>query len=211
MTPATRSQMQRLLASEFERHGWPYDLDTVPGILDEVERVGVVEPDRLAAKVPAEYIDRVGATRADLARAIAAAIGDRELSIETTTTITIQDNRYSINVAAGARISGGTFNTGSQISIQGDSPKDDILDAVATLVTAGLGGEWNIEAVEDLARVVAARDDVTVADVQQRTLAAAKEAGTEAGQVKGLLTQIAAGTATGVLTTGVTAALGALT
>src|SRR5450759_3368134 len=51
MTPTTRSEMQRLLASEFERHGWTYDLNVAPAILDEVERTGIVEPDRLASKV----------------------------------------------------------------------------------------------------------------------------------------------------------------
>jgi hypothetical protein len=203
--------MQRLLASEFERHGWTYDLNVAPAILNEVERAGIVDPERLATKVPAEYIERVGATRADLVDAIACAIGGLELKVETQNTLTINDNRYSINVAAGAQITRSTLNSGSQVSIQGESPKDDILDAVATLVTAGLGGEWNVEAADDLAQLVAARVDITPEEIQRRTLAAATASGADAGQVKELLREIAAGTISGVLGTWIVAALGTLT
>ncbi|HEX3518854.1 MAG TPA: hypothetical protein VHT29_07460 [Solirubrobacteraceae bacterium] len=201
--------MQRLLATEFERHGWTYDLNTVPAILDEVERTGTVEPHRLAANVPTEYIERVQATRADLVDAITSAIGGRALATETRNTLTIHDNRYSIKFDAGAHISGSTLNTGSQISIQGDSPSEDILDAIATLVSAGLGGEWNVEAADDLAEMVAGRADITPEEIQRRTLAAA--AGADASQVKELLREIASGTISGVLGTWIVAALGSLT
>jgi hypothetical protein len=211
MTLATRSEMQRLLASEFERHGWTYDLNVAPAILDEVERTHSVDPGQLASKVPAEYVERVGATRGDLVEAIARAIGGRELKAETQNTLTINDNRYSINIAAGAQITGSTLNTGSQISIRGDSPKEDIFDAIATLVTAGLGGKWNVEAADDLAQVVAARADITPEEIQRTTLAAATAAGADASQIKELLREIAAGAISGVLGTWLIAALGSLT
>jgi hypothetical protein len=208
-----RAEMQRRLATEFERHGWEYDLTTSSDLLDEVERAGSVDPERLAVMVPREYRERVGATTMDLHGAIKHAIGGRTLTPEqppTHNTITINDNRYSIKVGEGAQISGGNLNTGSQIAIQGGSPKEDVLDAVATLVTAGLGGEWNVEAIDDLARAVAARDDITLEDVRVRALDAAQQTGAGGAKIRALLEQIASGTAIGVLTPGITAALGHL-
>ena len=211
MTAATRTEMQRLLAHEFERRGWSYDLVTVPTILDEVQRVHVVEPERLAETVSAEYLERVGATRVDIAGAIKDAIGDRELVAETTTTMIVNDHRYSINFGTGAQVTGSSLNTGAPISVQGGSPKEEILDALATLVTAGLGGEWNTEAADGLAQVIAGRGDISSRDIQDRALAAAEAAGTDRGRARELITQVASGTVSGVLAPWIIAALGQVT
>ncbi len=207
MTTATRAEMQRLLAAEFERRGWEYDLSTVPSLLDEVERTGTVEGQHLADKVPADRLRRIGATRADLAVAITDAIGGRTLATEQApVTIAINDHRHSVNLGPSASI-GGNVNTGSQISIQGDSPNDDLLDALATLVTAGLGGEWNVEAADDLAQVINRRADITHEAIQQRVLEAAHETGAGREKAKWLLTQIAQSSISGAVGVGVTTAL----
>ena len=210
MSAATRSEMQRLLATEFESRGWDYDLSTVPDILAEVERVGTVKPEQLAGKVSGAYLERVGATRTDFAAAVQNAIGGHTLVPEPSHSVEITHNDHSITVGHGTQVSG-NLNTGSQIAIQGESPIDDVLDAVATLVTAGLRGEWNVEAVDNLAQIVASRQDITYDDVQQRAFAAAQQADADTGQVKALLTQIASGTSSGILATGIIAALSHLT
>jgi hypothetical protein len=203
-----RAEMQRLLAAELARRGWDYDLTTVPAILDEVEHAGTANPERLAGRVSSEYLNRVGASRADVADAIEQAIGGRTLTPPPAAPggVTI-DQRNSINIGAGAQITGGNINTGSQISIRNDSPREDVLDALATLVTAGLGGEWSTEEADDLSRVLAGRDDVNGDDIQQRTINAATKSGADHAQIKALLTQVGTSTAVGVLTPAITAGL----
>jgi hypothetical protein len=213
MSGADRAEMQRLLASELERRGWEYDLTTVPGILDEVERTGTVDPTHLAGRVSGEYLNRVGASRADVADAIAQAIGGRTLTRPPSPppAITI-DNRNSINFGDGAQISGTNINvnSGSQISLRGDSPKEEVLDAIATLVTAGLGGEWSTDEADELDRVVASRQDILAKDVEDTTLLAAEQAGASGFSAKALAQQVVGGTASGVLASAVVAGLTSL-
>jgi hypothetical protein len=201
-----RAGMQRLLAAELERRGWEYDLTTVPGILDEVQRTGTVNPTFLAGRVPSEYLNRVGASRADIAEAIESAIGGHTLTTDQPAPTVHVDNRNSINIG-GANISGGSFNTGSQIAIHGGSPKEDVVDALATLVTAGLGGEWNTEEADALDGVITKRDDISGDDIQQRTVDAVTKSGASHAQIKALLTQVATGSAVGTLTPAITAGL----
>lgn len=211
MSGADRAEMQRLLASELERRGWEYDLTAVPAILDEVEQTGTVEPTHLAGRVSGEYLNRVGATRADLADAIAQAIGGRTPTPPPSppSAVTI-DSRNSIHFGDGAQITGTNINTGSQISLRGDSPKEDVLDAIATLVTAGLGGEWNTEEANQLDRVIAGRQDIVAKDVQAATLHAAEQAGASGFSAKALAQQVVGETASGVLASAIVAGLTSL-
>jgi hypothetical protein len=211
MSGIGRAEMQRALGAEFARRGWEYDLTTVPAILDEVEHIGTVNPVHLAGRVSGEYLNRVGASRADVADAIAQAIGGRELTPPPSTPAAVTiDNRNSINFGAGAQISGGNINTGSQISLRGDSPKEDVLDAIATLVTAGLGGEWNTDEAGELDRVVAEREDIVAKDVQDATLRAAEQARASGASAKALVQQVVGETASAVFAPAIIAGLASL-
>ena len=202
--------MQRLLAEEFERQGWTYDLATVPRILEEVSQTGTGDPQRLAAQVPADFLARSGTTRAQVADAIGRAIGGKVLEIERDAGTTLVFNDHSITLGAGAHVSGGNLNTGSQVVVQANSDKADVLTAVAALVTAGLQGEWSPEAASELAQLIDSRADITVEDVRDTTVQAAEEVGSEPGRVQTLLTQIATGAMSGALGTGISAGLGSL-
>jgi hypothetical protein len=212
VSAADRAEMQRLLAAAFERRGWEYDLETVPAILGEVERTGAVGPTQLAGRVSSQYLNRVGASRGDMADAIAEAIGGRTLAPQPSAApaVTI-DNRNSINFGPGAQIGGSAnLNTGSQISVRGDSPKEDVLDAIATLVTAGLGGEWNTEEADELDRAIAGREDIAAADVQAVTVRAAENAGGDGVSRKAFAQQLAAEAGSSLLVAAILAAVQSL-
>jgi hypothetical protein len=212
VTSVGRTELQRRLAAEFESRGWDYDLATVPAILDELEQKGSANPTRLAEAVSSDFLARNRATRGEVADVIAIAIADRTVQrgVGGAVQITINDHSHSINVGPAAHVSGTSLNTGSQVAIHGASPKDDVLDAVATLVTAGLRGDWNVEAAEELGHVVEARADVDYEDVRQRALVASEHLGTDIARAKSLLEQIAVSGLGGALGTGIVAALGAI-
>jgi hypothetical protein len=210
---ASRAEMQRLLAAEFERRGWVYDLATAPTLLNAIEQQGELDAASLARAAPSSFLQDNDTSRDELAEAIQAAIGNLSLAPNQPSRrveININDNRHSVNLAEGARIESSNVNTGAQIAINSESPKEEVLDAVATLVTAGLGGEWNTEAVEDLAQLASTRPDISLNDIQARTVSAAQEVQPTGGQVRALVNQIAAESSAGVLVTGVTLGLGAL-
>jgi hypothetical protein len=70
----TAAQMQRLLAEEFERRGWEYDLSTGRAIVDEITRFGSVDAHALAQVVPGGFLARARATRRDIEDAIVTAL-----------------------------------------------------------------------------------------------------------------------------------------
>ena len=95
--------------------------------------------------------------------------------------LNIEGNSFTL-VGAGASISGENVNVGSgtQINVQSDAPKDEILVAVRALVSAGLAGDWNVDAARQVEAVVDARDDIALEDVQEVTAEVVKEeAGTQ--------------------------------
>jgi hypothetical protein len=212
MSVVGRPEMQRWLAEAFRRRGWEYDLTTVPAILDEIERSGTVDPSRLADRVSGEYLNRVGASRGDVTDAIAEAVGGHTLAPQPSAAPAVMiDNRNSINFGPGAQIGGGAnLNTGSQISLRGDASKEDVLDAIATLVTAGLGGEWNTEEARELDRTIAGREDIAATDLQAVTARAAADAGADGVGLKALAQQLAAETGSALLAPAILAAVQSL-
>jgi len=210
MSDATPSALQRLLAEEFERRGWHYDLAIGRELVEEIERRQRVDVQALARRVPATYLDQNRATREDLAQAIESAVGGRRPVEEEPTTLIINDNRYSLNVGPGAEISGGTFNVGAgtQINVQLNAPKDEVLTAVSALVRSGLAGDFNAAAAAALAGIIDTRADVTLDDIASVTREAAVTADPDVGRVRGFLAQIATSAVGGALGTGMSAGLG---
>ncbi len=112
MSDATPAAIQRLLAAEFERHGWEYDLTVGREIVEEAERRGTVNGGDLAKGISADFLARTGASRDEIADAIDRAIGGRTRKREeqTKTTVVINDNRYQVNLGQGARIADSKLN-----------------------------------------------------------------------------------------------------
>jgi hypothetical protein len=70
---ATPAELQRLLASEFARRGWEYDLSVGPPIAEEVLRRGTIDPRALARLVSRDFRERAHASPEDVAEVISSA------------------------------------------------------------------------------------------------------------------------------------------
>jgi hypothetical protein len=210
MTPAA---MQRLLATEFERHGWDYDLSVGRDILEEAERRGEVDGTALAKRVSAEFLARNGASREDLAVAIESAIGGRQLKREAEqTTIVINDNRYQVNLSGGSQIKSSKLNVGdgTQINVDVKASKENVLAAVEALLRSGLTETWNADAARDLASVIDEREDIDVEDVREITTEVVRAEQPKQGRVRTMLNEIAVSGLGGALSTGISSGLGEL-
>lgn len=211
---ASRADLQHRLATAFSAQGWPYELDVGSAILDGMPEDRTPDPATLAARVPPTYFARHGLTRHDLAAVLARALGAEviEPSPSQTVQITMNDNRHSIQISSGAVVSNANLNTsGNQLVLHADAPREDLLEAVRLLVSAGLDGEWNGAAAGDLAELVAGRDDIALDDIRAAATQGAGGEQADRGKVKALLGKVAVGTTTSLVTTGIIAALGALT
>jgi hypothetical protein len=213
VSAATRAELQRLLAGQFESRGWEYDMNLGADIAEEVGRRGLVDPPGLAGRVSGTWLARNRTTREDVAAAIERAIGGRtpEPEQHPATVLTVYNNDYSLSMAPGSTISGGQVNVGgTQINIQADVSKDEVLAGIGALVRAGLDGGWNPEAAGALAAAVDARSDIGFEDVEGVVVEAAEAASEppDEGRIRGMLRSIAEQGVGGALGTGISAGLG---
>jgi hypothetical protein len=206
---ATPSEMQRRIATEFERNGWEYDLTVGTELVAAIERSGSADAAALVQRIPSDFLARNNATREDVAAAIERAVGGASVERETAAaTLVINDNRYSINQGPGATIAGSTINVGgTQINVSVDVEKQDVLAAAETLIRAGLTGSWNSAAARDLAAVIDQRGDVTVDEIRELTAEIATTEKPTSGRVRDFLTEIAANALGGALSVGISAGL----
>lgn len=213
MTDSTPAELQRLLAAEFDRQGWEYDLSVGRQLVDEIERRGEVDGRKLTHSLPAEFFERNRTSRADVAAAIERAVGGQTLKRETrSATVVITDNRYQVNLGAGSQITNSKLNVGDgiQINVDIDASRDDVLAAVEAILRAALAGNWNEDAARDLASLIDERDDIDFDDVRQLTMEVVQAEQPNQGRVKELLGNLATGGLAGALGTGISAGLGEL-
>jgi hypothetical protein len=209
MIETTPSTLQRLLADEFTRRGWRYDLSVARDLLGEIEKSGAIEPAVLAGKVSTTFLEANVVTRAAIADAIGNALAGRTLVAEAPSTLIINDHRYSLHIGAGAQVSQSSLNVaGNQIVIHASSSRDELTAAVAALVRTGLAGTWNPDAARELARVVDSRSDVTFEDVDALVRETAESEKPDARQIRSLLSAVATNALGGVLGTGLASGLG---
>lgn len=209
---ASRAALQRSLAAAFEAQGWPYEHAFAPALFEQMEKLGTSDGATLAQHVSADFFDRHHITREHMGRVLDQAIGGQTLERDAPneTTLVFTDNRYSLQIGNHAQVTNSPLNTGNQIIVQASASKEDLIAAVSALVRGGLSDDWNDDAAKQLAQVIDGRDDITIEDVRNAARAAAEAEQAEPSKVKALLAKIATGTASGVLGTGITAALGAL-
>ena len=212
MTDTTPSELQRLIAAEFDRRRWEYDLDVGPKLVAEIERSGGVDADQLARLLPAEFFHRNQTTRANVAGALERAVGGRtpKRGAAGATLVFADNRRYELKIGKGTQISNSPINvgTGTQFNVSLDASKTDLLGAVEAVIRAGLAGDWNADAARELADVIDGRGDIDYDDVREITAAVAKAEQPKQGRVKKFLTDIAVGGLGGTLGTGVSAGLG---
>jgi hypothetical protein len=212
MMPASASEIQSLLAAAFERRGWTYDLGTGRAIAQRALDLGGTDASVLVEAVPAEFLARNGVDRADVAATIGVALaGVVPREAVAPSSITINDNRYSISVGGSATLSGSNLNAGGvQLVVSDDAPSEAILEAVSALVRSALVGSVDPGALAALGAVVEGRDDVDHDDVRRAAAAAFEAEQPDISRVKALLAVIATNAIGGALGTGLSAALGAV-
>jgi hypothetical protein len=212
MTEAPPARMQSLLAAEFDRRGWEWDLAVGRDIVCEVERRGKVDAERLAKHASPTYLARNSTDRSAIAEAIESALGGSVPAAPpraVPTTLIVGGTHHTLTMEAGARISDSRFTVGgTQINIEADTSKQEVLAAVAALVRAGLADQWNAEAAGALAQAIDARDDIGFEDVQEVTGDVVSSEAPRQGRAKAFLAKVAAGGIGGALGTGISAAVG---
>lgn len=209
MTEASASELQRLLAVEFDQRGWQYDLDTAHSMVEEAIRTGAVDGEALAARAPVAFLRRNHTDRDALARAIERAIGGRLPMLEQHAAVTLvaQDNRqYHLSMAQGAQISGSNVDVGgTQINIQPSAGRDELLEGVRALVRAGLRANWDVDAAHALGRALEGRDDIDYTDVEEVTAEVVKEEAPSKRPIRDFMTKVAASGLSGAMTAGIVA------
>jgi hypothetical protein len=211
---ASSAELRRLLAAEFDRQGWDYDLTTGARLIDQIKSEGRVDGKRLAEVLPAEFFQRNSTNKDLVASAIERAVGGSSVEEKppVPTTINIADNRHQVNLGPGAQIIGSNLNVGdgAQLNLDVKSSKDDVLAAVDAILRAGLAGDWNGDAADALASLIGERGDIDFEDVRRVTTEVVVAEQPRQHRVKALLGQIAAGGLAGALGTGMSAGLGEL-
>jgi hypothetical protein len=211
MTPETPTALQQQIASEFERNGWTYDLITGRVLLAAIERSGVADAQALARAVPHDFLVRNDTTREAVADAIDRAVGGKSVQREAAqpATLVIKDHRYSINLGPGARIESSNVNVGgTQIVVDVNVDKGDVLAAAETLIRAGLAGQWDPTAAVELASVIEERSDVTVDEIRELTKEVVEAEKPTSERIKSFLADIAKNAIGGALGAGMSAGLG---
>lgn len=208
---AGRAELQRRLATEFERQGWSYEPDIGPALLDYIAQSGPADGATLAQRVSADFLDRHNITRGAIAPVLDRALGGKtvEADLPFAPTLVYTDN--SIHIGGQAQVTDSQLNTaGNQLVIQETTSKHELLAVVSALVRSGLAGHWNEGAARELAQAIDSRADITIEDVREIATAAAEAEEADAGRIKVLVTKISTGAISGALGAGIVAALGAL-
>jgi hypothetical protein len=212
MTPVTSTEVQRLIATAFDAQGWEYDLSVGPKFVEAIRKRGVAEPAQLARLLPGAFFERNRVDRSLVEKAIASAIGGRSVREDSPVpaTIVIGGNNYQLDVGPGASIVNSNINIGegTQVTVDGDASKENVLLAIEAIVRAGLADDWSDDAGRDLGRLLDSRSDLSYEDVQHVAVDVVKAEQPTRQRVKDFLTRIAASGLSGALTTGITAGLG---
>jgi len=211
MTDISPVALRSRIADTFDRRGWPYEPRLGEQMLAGLAPGAVVEARNLASRLPADYLDRNGIDRAQLTAALTEVNGLTFIAAPNTQTVVVNDNRYQINMAGHAKIEGSNVNVGGpQINVSEGASKADVLAGLRVLLVAAFGGDWNEEALTDLARLIDEREDLTVEDVRALTAEIGIEENASPGRVRELLEKVGAGTLAGTLTAGLSAGFGHL-
>jgi len=166
------SELRRRLAAEFDEQGWDVGRNAIPQLLDDITRDGEVDGARLAESLPANFFQGNRTTKKLVATAIERAIGGKTIDDPAPVPAVHIDNRYQVNLGKGAEVSGSNINVGdgTQINVDVNSSKDDVLVGVEAILRAGLNGDWDIDAARALAELVGERQDISETDIEKLTV-----------------------------------------
>jgi hypothetical protein len=199
-----------LIADEFGRQGWDYDLSVGRELVKHVTPGAEVDPNQLAQAISATFLQKNHTTRDAVRSAIQQAIVGFTLVVENpaVTSLVVHGNNHSLTLGDNASISGNLNVGGTQIVIADSASKEELLDGVAALVRAGLTGELNADAARALGDVIAARNDIDIGDVESVAFEVVKIEKPTEGRVRSLMASLSTQALSGALAIGLASGLG---
>jgi hypothetical protein len=197
MSGEPAAQIETLLAAEFDRQGWEWGLDIGRTLLDGVEPLGQIDGEALAARIPADFLQRNRTTRQNVASAInraarglSVASGSRQDSVQ----ITIQSgDTYNVSFGANANLQNSPFNIGPgrQLQIDSSSTSEDLATALGALVAAGLAGEWDEQAARAIGGSIEDQQKISLEEARAAVLEAGRDVAPDPSAVRGFIEKVA--------------------
>jgi hypothetical protein len=213
MTAETPDRIETLLAGEFNQQGWQWEPGTGATLVGEGERLGRVVGETLAAKLPADFLQRNRTTREQVASAIDRAAGGLTVTHEPTAAsiqIIVQNgDSYNVSFGPGANIQNSPFNIGpgSQLQINSQSTTGDLAAALGALVAAGLGGEWDDEAARAIGASIEDQKKISLEEARAAVLESGKEIAPQPSRILEFIEKVAVSGLGSFLTTAITLGL----
>jgi hypothetical protein len=197
MAAESTDRIETLLAAEFDRQGWEWGLDIGQMLLGAVEPLGRIDGEALAARIPADFLQRNRTTPKNVAAAIDRVAGGLSVAPEspqTSVQITVQSgDTYNVSFGANANLQNSPFNIGPgmQLKIDSSSPPEDLAAALGALVAAGLAGEWDEQAARAIGGSIEDQQKISLDEARAAVLEAGREVATEPSAVRGFIEKVA--------------------
>jgi hypothetical protein len=216
MTQLTPADLERLLAHEFDRQGWQYELGLGKNLVVAAVDHGSVDGATLSALVPSEFFSRNCATREHLAAAIDRVAGGAPIAAEVvppSIQITVQSGAsYTVDIGAGANFQNSPLNVGpgTQLQVNSQSTSGELTTVLGALVAAGLGGEWDQDAARAIGASIEEQGKLSLEEAKAAVLEAGKEIAPEASRIREFTEKVAVSGLGSFLTTAISLGLGDL-
>jgi hypothetical protein len=216
MTQLTPAHFESLLAAEFDRQGWQYELGLGKNLVVAAVDHGSVDGAKLSALVASGFFSRNGATPEHLAAAIDRVAGGAQIATEVAAPsiqITVQSgDSYTVDIGAGANFQNSPLNIGpgNQLQINSQSTSDELTTALGALVAAGLGGEWDEKAARAIGASIEEQGKLSLEEAKAAVLEAGKEVGPEPSRIREFTEKVAVSGLGSFLTTAISLGLGDL-
>jgi hypothetical protein len=216
MTQLTPADLERLLAHEFDRQGWQYELGLGKNLVVAAVDHGSVDGATLSALVPSEFFSRNCATREHLAAAIDRVAGGAPIAAEVvppSIQITVQSgDSYTVDIGAGANFQNSPLNVGpgTQLQVNSQCTSGELTTVLGALVAAGLGGEWDQDAARAIGASIEEQGKLSLEEAKAAVLEAGKEIAPEASRIREFTEKVAVSGLGSFLTTAISLGLGDL-
>jgi hypothetical protein len=205
----TPQALLRVIVDEFEEQGWRHISGLPARIVAQCQERHALDAAAGAELADSIFLARNHTNRVSLQAALERAFANRVLTEPPVTEpnikqeITIQS--YGDNASFGD-----VTQTGQQITLNLDSPKVAVLDAVGDLVRRGLDGQLSEADLAKLAGLVEARGDIDQGEIETVAGEVVAEVEPEPGKIAKLRDAVLTGAATSLLVQGILAVVAAL-
>ncbi|HXE98740.1 MAG TPA: hypothetical protein VN458_00170 [Solirubrobacterales bacterium] len=201
----TPQHLLRVIVDEFEERGWRY-LNGLPArIATQCQERGALDARAAAELADSRFLARNHTDRASLQEALVRAFANRVLKEPPPL---MNQNNINITVNGDRNTFGDVTQIGQEIKLSLESPKTEILDAVAGLVRRGLDGQFSKADLDDLAALVETRGDIDQAEIETVVGEVVEAEQPEPGKLATFRKDVLTGATTTLVVQGILAVLG---